>query len=107
MPNLNPNSTNYVHSYEPNTNDLTMAMDYLPTGKPALRVISNIQGNIVIQGDVIIDSNINIATMPEVSVFTDSGNTLAIQGTVDQGTSPWVISGDVGLLVGACINKVS
>ena len=28
MGNLNPNSTNYFHSYEPNTNDLTMAMDY-------------------------------------------------------------------------------
>jgi hypothetical protein len=28
MPNLHPNSTNYVHSYEPNTNNLTMAMDY-------------------------------------------------------------------------------
>ena len=26
MPNLNPNSTDYTHSYEPNTNDLTMAI---------------------------------------------------------------------------------
>ena len=39
MANLHPNSTNYVHSYEPNTNDLSMAMDYNPLGQPALRTI--------------------------------------------------------------------
>lgn len=38
MPNLNPNSTNYRHSYEPNTHDLTMAMDYSPYGRPVLRI---------------------------------------------------------------------
>lgn len=38
MPNLNPNSTNYFHSYEPNTHDLTMAMDYDPYGRPVLRI---------------------------------------------------------------------
>ncbi len=38
---LNPNSTNYFHSYEPNTNDLTMAMDYNALGKPILRVALN------------------------------------------------------------------
>jgi hypothetical protein len=37
MPNLNPNSTPYFHSFEPNTNDLTMAMDYNPGGQPAIR----------------------------------------------------------------------
>ena len=37
MPNLHPNSTNYVHSYEPNTNDLTMAMDYNTAGQPVIR----------------------------------------------------------------------
>ena len=37
MPNLNPNSTNYVHSFEPNTNDLSLAMDYDGGGKPVLR----------------------------------------------------------------------
>lgn len=37
MPNLHPNSTNYIHSYEPNTNDLTMAMDYNALGQPVLR----------------------------------------------------------------------
>lgn len=38
MPNLNPNSTNYFHSFEPNTGDLTMAMDYDPYGNPVLRI---------------------------------------------------------------------
>lgn len=38
MPNINPNSTNYFHSYEPNTNDLTMAMDYNALGQPILRM---------------------------------------------------------------------
>ena len=37
MPNINPNSTNYIHSYEPNTNDLVHAMDYNPLGQPVLR----------------------------------------------------------------------
>jgi len=38
MPNLNPNSTNYVHSSEPNTNDLVQAMAYDPYGNPVLRI---------------------------------------------------------------------
>jgi len=38
MPNLNPNSTNYVHTHEPNTNDLVQAMDYNASGQPVLRV---------------------------------------------------------------------
>jgi len=38
MPNLNPNSTNYRHSFEPNTNDLTQAMAYDPYGAPVLRI---------------------------------------------------------------------
>lgn len=39
MPNLNPNSTLYVHSHEPNTNDLTMAMTYNSDGEPCIRFI--------------------------------------------------------------------
>ena len=38
MSNLHENSTNYFHSYEPNTNDLSMAMDYDPYGAPVLRI---------------------------------------------------------------------
>jgi len=41
VPNLNFNSTNYFHSYEPNTNDLTMAMDYNGMGQPVLRTQFN------------------------------------------------------------------
>ena len=44
MPNLNPNSTNYRHSYEPNTNDLTMAMDYNAAGQPILRTMGQFSG---------------------------------------------------------------
>ena len=44
MSNLNENSTNYFHSYEPNTNDLTMAMGYDHTGSPVLRTdLSNVE----------------------------------------------------------------
>ena len=43
MANLHPNSTNYFHSYEPNTNDLTMAMDYSASGEPLIRV-NNVGG---------------------------------------------------------------
>ena len=38
MPNINPNSTNYTHSSEPNTNDLVQAMAYDPEGKPVVRI---------------------------------------------------------------------
>jgi hypothetical protein len=39
MANQNPNSTNYVHTYEPNTGDLTMAMDYNSVGQPVIRTV--------------------------------------------------------------------
>jgi len=41
-----------------------------------------------------IGGEVDIRSLPEVSVFTDSGNTLNIAGEVTQGTSPWVISKD-------------
>jgi hypothetical protein len=37
MPNLNLNSTNYRHSFEPNTNDLVHAMEYNSGGQPVIR----------------------------------------------------------------------
>lgn len=37
MPNLNPNSTNYVHTFEPNTNDLVHAIEYNAGGQPSIR----------------------------------------------------------------------
>ena len=39
MPILNPNSTNYSHTSEPNTSDLTMAMDYNAAGEPVIRTV--------------------------------------------------------------------
>lgn len=42
MANINPNSTNYFHSYEPNTNDLTMAMEYNALGQPLLRTATTV-----------------------------------------------------------------
>ena len=38
MPILNPNTTNYQHTSEPNTSDLTMAMTYNAAGEPMFRV---------------------------------------------------------------------
>lgn len=39
MANYNPNSTPYTHSFEPNTNQLTMAMDYNALGQPIIRTV--------------------------------------------------------------------
>lgn len=44
MGNMHPNSTDYVHSYEPNTNDLTMAMEYDLAGNPVIRVAAKLSG---------------------------------------------------------------
>ena len=94
MGNKNPNSTNYVHSYEPNTGDLTMAMDYTSEGKPALRVLSNIQGDITIDGDVTIPGevtvvqneadnlNVHARLFDESDTEYSESNPLTIDGTV-------------------------
>ena len=145
MPNLNPNSTNYIHSFEPNTNDLTMAMDYTVDGEPALRVLSNIQGDISIEGDVTIpgavkvenvsgtslaindndgsltvDGSVSVSNFPATYPITDNGGSITVDGsvsatisgtvaldantlaalettTVNQGTTPWVVSGNVSI----------
>jgi hypothetical protein len=94
MPNLNPNSTNYRHTYEPNTNDLTMAMDYTEDGKPAIRVLSNIQGDITIEGDVTIPGEVTVVNNDDDPLYThthlhdendveySAANPLTIDGTV-------------------------
>ena len=46
MPNYNPNSTNYVHSFEPNTNDLVHAMDYNGAGQPVIRTVASPGANV-------------------------------------------------------------
>lgn len=111
MPNLNPNSTDYVHSSEPNTNDLTMAMDYTGEGKPAIRVLSNIQGDITIDGDVNIPGIVTVTNTDDDPLFThthlydesdveySAANPFTIDGTVTalQGTDPWTVDGTVEL----------
>ena len=41
MANYHPNSTDYVHSFEPNTEDLRKAMDYNEYGQPIIRVVTS------------------------------------------------------------------
>ena len=41
MANYNPNSTNYTHSFEPNTERLCNAMDYNSLGQPIIRTVSS------------------------------------------------------------------
>ena len=72
MPNLNPNSTNYIHSSEPNTSDLTMAMTYNEAGEPCLRVITYTENGeaVIYTGDgetIQIDSGneISVINLPE------------------------------------------
>ena len=65
-----PNSTNYQHPNEPNLLDLANAMDYLPNGDPAVRVLSNIQGDITITGDVTIPGTVTVSSTPEDPVHT-------------------------------------
>ena len=94
MPILNPNSTNYVHTSEPNTSDLTMAMAYDADGKPVLRV--DIGSDININGDVNIPGTVSVNSTPEDPVhthITEVGTSgilavpyMPIQGTVSIGT---------------------
>ena len=99
MPNLNPNSTSYTHSSEPNTSDLTMAMDYNTDGKPALRVLSNIQGDITIDGNVSIPGEVTVVTSDDDPLIThthiydeneveySATNPFTIDGTVELGST--------------------
>lgn len=45
MANYNPNSTNYTHSFEPNTERLCNAMDYNSLGQPIIRTVSYAPGD--------------------------------------------------------------
>lgn len=84
MPNLNPNSTNYFHTYEPNTNDLTMAMDYDVNGQPIIRtsltdVDKTSSGRLKISNKVIVFSNtFQFSKQPDVwdeTVTADASST--------------------------------
>jgi hypothetical protein len=71
----NPNSTNYVHSDEPNLLNLHKAMDYNTNGEPVIRTI--VQG-VTIEGDVTVD---------KVRLW-DGTTDLFFDTTVDDGESP-------------------
>jgi hypothetical protein len=45
-------------------------MDYLPNGDPAVRVLSNIQGDITITGDVTIPGTVTVTSTPEDPIHT-------------------------------------
>lgn len=116
MPILNPNSTNYAHSSEPNTSDLTMAMEYNSQGEPVLRVNAAISvSNITTSSSVTVLNDClavkNCAGNPfTVTVNNSSTNPVHVTGTVGasvtfpsslavtQATSPWVIRGDVSIV---------
>jgi hypothetical protein len=77
-----------------------MAMDYTGEGKPALRVLSNIQGDITIDGDVNIPGIVTVHNTDDDPLFTHThlydendaeytaSNPLTIDGTVNIGTMP-------------------
>ena len=90
----NQNSTDYVHSDEPNLLNIHKAMDYTSDGEPALRVLSNIQGDITIEGDVTIPGVVTVTNTDDDPLFTHTHlydendaeytatNPLTIDGTV-------------------------
>lgn len=105
-----PNSTDYVHPDEPNLLNIHKAMDYTEDGKPALRVVSNIQGDIIIEGDITIPGNVttiqgtdpwivsgtvDIGTMPEVEIKNDAGNPVPISKDTNANsqTNPLYVEG--------------
>jgi hypothetical protein len=62
--------SNYVHPPESNLLNVHKAMEYLDDGRPALRVKSNIQGDITITGDVTIPGTVTVSSTPEDPVHT-------------------------------------
>ena len=94
MGNRNPNSTSYVHNDEPNLLSIHKALDYTEDGKPALRVLSNIQGDIIIEGAVTIPGEVTVVNSDVAPLFTHAhiydendveytaANPLTIDGTV-------------------------
>jgi hypothetical protein len=68
MANLNPNSTDYFHSYEPNTNDLTMAMDYNVAGEPIIRTVSSDAS-----GDSFYGANTSLPLLPILQLNSYEG----------------------------------
>jgi hypothetical protein len=113
----NPNSTDYVHSDEPNLLNIHKAMQYRNDGTPELRVNSTFEGNIVISGNVNIPGEVTVSSTPEnpvhvhlteLGTFGNLTTFVPIQGnvvvsggnlTVQQGTTPWVTTGNANVTV--------
>jgi hypothetical protein len=113
----NPNSTDYVHSDEPNLLNIHKAMQYRNDGTPELRVNSTFEGNIVISGNVNIPGEVTVSSTPEnpvhvhlteLGTFGNLTTFMPIQGnvvvsggniTVQQGTTPWVTTGNANVTV--------
>jgi hypothetical protein len=91
----NPNSTNYVHPDEPNLLNIHKAMAYDYTGQPHLRVTLG-SDNITVSGNVnVLDAvRVNNTEAQRIPVYL-VGNVL----TVNQGTSPWVTTGNANVTV--------
>jgi hypothetical protein len=92
----NPNSTSYVHPDEPNLLNLHKAMTYDPVnGEPHVRVTLG-SDNITVSGNVnVLDSiKVNNTESQMIPVYL-VGNVL----TVNQGTSPWVTTGNANVTV--------
>jgi hypothetical protein len=92
----NPNSTSYVHPDEPNLLNLHKAMTYDPVnGEPHVRVTLG-SDNITVSGNVnVLDSiKVNNTEAQMIPVYL-VGNVL----TVNQGTSPWVTTGNANVVV--------
>lgn len=80
--------SNYQHPDDINLKNLHKSMVYTEDGKPAVRVLSNIQGDISIEGDVNIPG--------EVTVKNPDGESLSVSGevTVDGDVN---VTGSVGV----------
>jgi hypothetical protein len=92
----NQNSTSYVHPDEPNLLNLHKAMTYDPVnGEPHVRVTLG-SDNITVSGNVnVLDSiKVNNTESQMIPVYL-VGNVL----TVNQGTSPWVTTGNANVTV--------
>jgi hypothetical protein len=90
----NPNSTAYVHPDEPNLLNLHKAMTY-SDGEPHLRVTLG-SDNITVSGNVnLVEAvRVNNTEAQMIPVYL-VGNVL----TVNQGTSPWVTTGNANVTV--------
>lgn len=92
----NQNSTSYVHPDEPNLLNIHKALTYDPiNGEPHLRVTLG-SDNITVSGNVnVLDSiKVNNTEAQMIPVYL-VGNVL----TVNQGTSPWVTTGNANVTV--------